>query len=570
MLVCNQMTPNPDTMTPEDRLVTAHPMARSTVSPGSATPGTSSFASLVAALSRPDCYPERPDTVDVVQTHISIVFLAGNFVYKLKKPVKFSFLDYSTLAAREFYCHEEVRLNRRLAPTVYLGVVPVLQVGGTYTLGEGEETGKREVADYVVKMCRLPEERTLRTLLLKGCIEKADMVALATKLAGFHATASTKRAPLYGVPEAICRALSDNFQETRPFVGSTLSATQYDKIVDFSRSFLTTHQELFQQRVRAGRVREGHGDLRCEHVYLLESGISVVDCVEFSPRLRTCDVASEVAFLSMDLERHGAQKLARDLIASYSAQAEDSDLLTLLPFYACYRAYVRGKVSSLKSQESEVPLTERENARTEAQQAFRLAYRYARGARTPALIVVCGRIGTGKSTVAAFLNEHTGFSVWNSDVVRKKLAGLPPTARGGGAYQTGIYTDAMTQQTYAALARSAEEELSAGRGVIIDASCRQPAHRRLLRSVAEGCEVPVFFLECQAGARVVEPRLRARARRAQEEAVVSDATWETALQHQADFPQFDDLPDACRIVINTEQTQEALWTAIEETCERLI
>ena len=544
-------------------------MVRSPASPGSATPDASSFAALVAALSQPDCYPDRPDTVDVIQTHISVVFLAGDFVYKLKKPVKFSFLDYSTLAAREFYCHEEVRLNRRLAPTVYLGVVPVLQVGETYILGEDKETGKREVADYVVKMCRLPEERTLHALLLKGQMRQADMAALATKLVGFHATASTKRAPLYGVPEAIRHALSDNFQETRPFVGSTLSATQYAKIMDFSQSFLATHQELFQQRVRAGRVREGHGDLRCEHVYLLDSGISIVDCVEFSPRLRTCDVASDLAFLSMDLERHGAPELARDLIASYSAQTEDNDLLTLLPFYACYRAYVRGKVSSLKSQESEVPLTERENARTKAQQAFRLAYRYARGALTPALIVVCGHIGSGKSTVATFLNEYTGFSVWNSDVVRKELAGLSPTARGGGAYQAGIYTAAMTQRTYAALARSAEEELSAGRGVIIDASCRQPAHRRLFRSVAEGCEVPVFFLECQARAHVVEPRLKARAQRTQGEAVVSDATWETALQHQADFPPFDDLPDPCHIVINTEPPWETVRTAVEEAYDRL-
>jgi predicted kinase len=169
--------------------------------------------------------------------------------------------------------------------------------------------------------------------------------------------------------------------------------------------------------------------------------------------------------------------------------------------------------------------------------------------------------------VAAFINEYTGFSVWNSDVVRKELAGLSPTARGSGDYQAGIYTEAMTQQTYAALAHYAEEELSTGRGVILDASCRQPAHRRLFRSVAEGCEVPVFFLECQADAHVIESRLRARAKK---EAVVSDATWETALQHQADFPRFDDLPDACHIVINTEQTQEALRTTIEQTCERLI
>ncbi len=525
------------------------------------------ISSLMTALSQSDCYPDRPNTVEVIQTHISVVFLAGDFVYKLKKPVKFSFLDYSTLAAREFYCREEVRLNRRLAPTVYLGIVPVLRSGETYTIGKGEENGKGEVVDYVVKMRRLPEERTLRALLLKGRIGKDDMTALATTLADFHATAPTEPAHRYGAPEAVWQTLSDNFQETRPFVGSTLSARQYARITDFSQSFLATHQELFQQRVRAGRVREGHGDLRCEHVYLFDSGITVVDCVEFSPRLRTGDVASELAFLSMDLDRHGASELAKALVDAYSTLTEDHDLLALIPFYACYRAYVRGKVSSLKSQESEIPLAERERARTKAQQAFRLAYRYARGTPAPALIVVCGRIGTGKSTVARFLSEYTGFSVWNSDMVRKKLSGLQPTTRVAVDYQTGIYTEAMTQQTYAALAHYAEEELSVGRGVIIDASCRQPAHRRLFRSVAERCEVPVFFLECQARAQVVEPRLRARAQR---ETAVSDATWETALRHQAAFPRFDDLPDTCHTVINTEQTWETLRTEIEQTYERLI
>jgi aminoglycoside phosphotransferase family enzyme/predicted kinase len=490
----------------------------------------------------------------MVQTHISTVFLADEVVYKLKKPVRFSFLDYSTLALRQHYCQEEVRLNRRLAPTVYLGVVPVWQQADRYWVGEDRPAQQKPdaaVIDYMVKMRRLPGQQTLGALLAVGHITQENIQAVSQRLCSFHATASTDLAARYGTPEVIWQALADNFQESLPFSGQTINNKQFSAIKTFSQDFLDSNQPLFLDRIRTGRVREGHGDLRCDHVYFLDDGITIVDCIEFSPRLRTCDVASELAFLAMDLELHGAPDLATQLVQTYSAQTHDEELLNLLPFYQCYRAYVRGKVASLKSAEPEVPAHEQAQARVHAQQAFRLAARYARGKQSPALLIVCGRIGTGKSTVSQLLSEHTGFRVFNSDVIRKRLVGIEPTTRGNAAYEAGIYTEQLSQQTYAQLRAHAEEQLRAGQGVIIDATCKNLHERHAFLELGARIGVSVFFLECQARAAEVERRLQEREQRGD---AVSDATWAIARQAWDDFPAFDDI--AGHHIIDTEDRLE--------------
>ncbi|MBI3245468.1 MAG: AAA family ATPase [Deltaproteobacteria bacterium] len=519
------------------------------------------LADLLTALQHPSCYPHHPEQVEMIQTHISAVFLAGEEVYKLKKPVRFSFLDYSTLELRRHYCREEVRLNRRLAPSTYLGVVPVLRIGNDYRIREAVNMPEATVADYLVRMRRLPPERTLEALLAAGRVEKENIHTLAKRLAHFHLTAATKDAAVYGAPSVVWQALADNFTETRLFVGQTISEKQYRTIQDFSQRFFAEHQNLLAQRVLQDRVREGHGDLRCEHVYFLDQGIEMIDCIEFSPRLRTCDVASELAFLTMDMELHGAPHLAAELTHAYATQADDAELFTLLPFYRCYRAYVRGKVESLKSRQPEVPPQEQERARWQARRAFRLAYRYARGELAPVLLVVCGRVGTGKSTVAQLLGAHTGFAVFNSDVVRKRLAGLSPTARASDEYRSGVYSEDFTRRTYAALLTHAEEELHSGRGVIVDATCKQPADRRSLLALGERLNVPVVFVECRAPLAEVERRLRERERRGDS---VSDATWEIACQQEADFPPFDDIPASCHQVIDTQGDLDEALVPLEE------
>lgn len=522
---------------------------------------TSPLDEMLHALHQPACYPHHPERVEMVQTHISAVFLAGEEVYKLKKPVRFSFVDYSTLALRQHYCHEEVRLNHRLAPTVYLGVVPLLKVGNDYHLREVVNMREATVVEYLVRMRRLPPEHTLAARLAAGQVTKMDMHALAKRLVHFHNTAATTEAARYGAPETVWHAVADNFQDTAGFVGNTISEPHYTRIQEFSESFFREHQLLMRQRIAQGRVREGHGDLRCDHVYFLDQGISIIDCIEFNPCLRTCDVASELAFLVMDLELHGAPDLAAELLHAYTTRAEDPDLLRLLPFYQCYRAYVRGKVESLKSQEPEVAAEEREQARQHARRGFRLAARYARGPVSPALIVVCGRVGTGKSTVAQRLSEQTGFVTFNSDVIRKRLAGLLPTARVDAAHASGIYGQEFSRRTYTTLFAQAEEELRAGRGVIVDATCKRAEDRQALLALAQRQHVPILFLECRTSLAEVERRLRERARRGDS---VSDATWELAQREHDTFPSFDDLPAQCHLLIDTEQHIDEVLEAVAE------
>ena len=532
-----------------------------TTHPTPSTIATPTLDEILHALHQPACYPHHPDRVEMVQTHISAVFLAGEEVYKLKKPVRFSFLDYSTLALRQQYCHEEVRLNHRLAPTVYLGVVPLLRVGNDYHLREVVNMRDATIVEYLVRMCRLPPERTLAALLATGQVTKVGIHALAKRLVHFHHTAATTDGAIYGAPETVWRALADNFQDTASFVGQTISEKQYIRIQEFSQSFFREHQALFQQRITQDRVREGHGDLRCDHVYFLDQGIAIIDCIEFSPRLRTCDVASELAFLAMDLELHSAPDLAAELLHAYAAQAGDPDLFRLLPFYQCYRAYVRGKVESLKSQESEVATEERDEARQQAQRSFRLAVRYARGAPSPTLLVVCGRVGTGKSIVAQRLREQTGFVSFNSDVIRKRLAGILPTVHEEAEYGSGIYSEEFSQRTYTTLFAQTEEELRAGRGVIVDATCKRREDRRAFLELGQRQQVPVLFLECRASLAEVERRLRERERRGDS---VSDATWELALREHETFPTFDDIPARCHVIVDTEQHIDEVVEAVEE------
>lgn len=523
------------------------------------------FTDLLAALAHPACYPHHSANVEVLQTHISAVFLADNEVYKLKKPVRFSFLDYSTAELRHHYCEEEVRLNHRLAPTVYLGVVPVLRTDGMYRVREAADMQDATVVDYLVRMRRLPPDRTLDALITSGRVTKAGMHALAKRLVHFHNTASTSEADTYGAPVVIWQAIADNFAATSSFVGNTISERQYRVIQEFSREFFSQQQELFKRRVLHDRVRDGHGDLRCDHVYYLDDGIAIIDCIEFSPRLRTCDVASELAFLAMDLELRGAVEWAGELVHTYAALAEDHELFSLLPFYQCYRAYVRGKVESLKSGEAEIPAVEQDRAREQARRSFRLAYRYARGTPAPALIVVCGQIGTGKSTVAQRLSEQTGFATLNSDVLRKRLAGLLPTTHATTDYQVGLYTQEFTRKTYDAVHAAAEEELQSGRGVIVDATYKNPEQRRVVQELSARCQVPIVFVECQASAAVVQERLRERQRQGTS---VSDATWTIAEQQREQFPPFSDLPDRCHVVVDTESDMNAVFERMEELLVR--
>lgn len=318
---------------------------------------------LIAAMLRRDFYPHHPADVTLVQTHISYVFLAGDHVYKVKKPVRFSFADFSTLERRRHFCHEEVRLNQRLAADVYLGVVTIRRCGDDYKLGAD---GDPDIAEYAVRMRRLPADRMLDQLLNRNAVTPEMIDAIAARLAEFHRRADAgAEITANGDPAAIARVIEENHANARAFRGFTVPADDDDAIQAFTRDFLRRHDALFRKRQAEHRIRDCHGDLHTEHICFADR-LMIFDCIDFNPAFRYCDVASEIAFLAMDLDYHGHPELAVHFVSRYAAHADDPDLQHLVPFYQCQRAYIRGKVDSLKSAEPEVAPADAAAARRSA------------------------------------------------------------------------------------------------------------------------------------------------------------------------------------------------------------
>jgi aminoglycoside phosphotransferase family enzyme/predicted kinase len=539
------------------------------------------LSALVAAMARPDFYPERPSTVELRQTHISYVFLAGEHVYKIKKAVRFPFMDCTKLETRRHFCFEEVRLNRRLAPDIYAGVVPIMRTRTGFVLGDladgkSHDSDKRrrdadehiEAYEYAVKMRRLPDGRMLDRLVAQGSAEPKEIHLIAERLARFHRDAAAAQGWNCGSAAAVAKMISTNLEECGRFEGHTTNPAQLNTLREYNRKFLEQHWALLNSRSRDGYVREGHGDLRCEHVCISPAGdLVIVDCVEFSERLRYADVACDIAFLAMDLDRLGAQALSEELINSYAHLTNDSQFAGLVEFYKCYRTVVRAKVESLRSIEIEVPAAERERARGLAHQYFALALRYAGGKGAhAAVIVVCGAAGTGKSTLARAFGERLGFEVISSDAVRKQLAGVSPTARMRASYGAGIYTEEFTERTYEALIAEARKRLAEGRAIVLDATFRHPAERRPVVEMATQIGAPFLFVECRADDAEVLHRLRKRERQHGE---VSDATADIYVRQRAYFVQLDEIPERCRLIIDTSRHPREVADQIADVVTRL-
>src|SRR5918996_525864 len=516
-------------------------------------------------MMRADFYPHRSDSIELRQTHISYVLLAGDYVYKVKKPVRFAFVDYSTLEKRRHFCREEIRLNRRLAPAVYLDVLAIVQNRRRFALSDSLQQGE-QVFEYAVKMRRLPEEYFLDRLLKEGKARKGEFDRIATKLADFFATAATEKALLYGSPEVIRRNLEKNLKEVEPFIGDTLTSEEYRGIQDYNHNFLTNNGDLLEMRVRDNRVREGHGDLRAEHICLDDDPV-VFDCIEFNEEFRYCDAASEIAFLSMDLDFLGAPLLSEYFVTSFQILSRDPELLRLLPLYKGYRACVRGKVESLKSHAGEIPEEEREEAKSRARRYFHLAYRYASGPLSPALLIVCGLAGSGKSTIARTLGACTGYQMLNSDVIRKQLAGIPLTTHSTEEYGKGLYNRSFNALTYDTLLKQAEECLKSGKGVIVDATFKDPKDRRQFMDLASKLRIPWLFIDCRASEKKTLERLKKRQQRTDE---VSDATVAVYLRQREEFAPLNEIPDSKRIMVNTEGDPDEAAGQVLDSVRRVL
>lgn len=328
--------------------------------------------SLIRFLQDPASYPEKPRGIALVQTHISWVFIGDDHVYKLKKPVNFGFLDFSTLDKRRFYTQEELRLNRRFSPDVYLAVVPISERDGTYRIGDGTN-----VVEYALKMRRISEDHMLHRLLERGSAGRDVLRRVGAHLARVYGTiASDDTARAYGGLEVISHNVTENFEQTAKYIGGPVSQEAYDAIRTWSVAFLGDRADVFRERVAQGRIKECHGDLHLQHICVDGGNISVFDCIEFNERFRYGDVASDVAFLAMDLDYNGHPLLADAFVQAFMEESGDAGLVHVLKFYKVYRAYVRAKVTSFMLDDAGLGDRAKAEALRTAGRYYELAHEY--------------------------------------------------------------------------------------------------------------------------------------------------------------------------------------------------
>jgi len=467
---------------------------------------------LIEPLSAPSAYHPVVEAVEVIQTHISVVFLVGSLAYKIKKAVDLGFVDYSTLEKRRHFCEEEVRLNRRLAPDIYLGVVPVTRQGRTIRM---EGTG--EVVEWAVKMMRLPDAATLHAHLDRGDVGALALDELARRVSRFHASAeSGDRVRASAGFEAIARNARENFDQAIPQVGVTLSQSTFERLKLRTEASLARLHGIIESRAQRGIARDTHGDLRLDHVYWFPDREPpgdwvVVDCIEFNDRFRYADPVADIAFLTMELTLQGRGDLAASFTQAYLRASGDADGREMLSFYKAYRAAVRGKVEGMKLAQSEVPQLERSAAQTRARALwlFALAQLEDPSSR-PCLVLVGGLPGAGKSSLARDLAEMAGFTVIRSDEVRKEPAGRSGQGSAPAAFGKDLYSTVWNERTYAECLRRAEDSLFEGRRVLIDASFRQDAQRRAFLETASRWGITGCLLLCQADPAVIHDRLASR------------------------------------------------------------
>ncbi|MBE9527820.1 MAG: AAA family ATPase [Proteobacteria bacterium] len=533
---------------------------------------------VITALLSPSAYPDYTVTVELIQTHISYVLLTDSFAYKIKKPVDFGFLDFTTLDKRRHFCTEEVRLNRRLAPGLYLGVVEVREQSGSYSIDLATENGQSDgstVVEYAVKMKRIPKGVTLEERIEDGSVTPELIRNVGARIARFHDSEAetSERISAYGAPEVIKENTDENFSQTESFITAGIIPEEtFNFLKTYTDTFLAEHGDLFRARVTGGFIRDCHGDIHAEHVILPDKGeIEIFDCIEFSERFRFGDTVSETAFLSMDLDFRGRPDLATVLEESYFLKTDDSAQTSggraLLNFYKTYRAYIRGKVEVLKYNESEVSETERAEALFNARHHFYLAARYAGNCAgsecaRPALIIVRGLSGTGKSTVAVKLARLTGAELVSSDRVRKEIAGLDASAHSYAPDSEGIYSTDFTERTYAEMERKATEVLARGVSCVLDATYSSRAHIETAREAAQNYDFHI--IECTVHEEVAIERIERRAAKARVPgSTASDATVDIYRKQKERFESMgSDTADTKVAKIDTSLDECAVFASI--------
>ena len=473
---------------------------------------------LVEALHNSQAYEHPVVAVHVIQTHTAWVLLTGRYAYKIKKPVDFSFLDFSTLGKRRHWCEEEVRLNRRFAPDIYLGVT---EIRGT--LEQPHTGGSGPVLEYAVHMRQFPDKQLLSELAEDKHLEASHIDQLIEKIATFHQT-TDQAAPDsdYGQPNHIHHWASENFRYILPHLHTDEEHGQLERIQQWTNEQRQQLDRYFVHRKHHGFIRECHGDLHLRNLTIIDGDVTPFDCIEFNAELRWIDVMSEVAFLIMDLDERGYPHFGNRFLNGYLQLTGDYEGLKLLPYYLVYRALVRAKVAILRQQQVSPQSQDYLESTNEYRHYMQFALHHV-DKESPALFITYGLSGSGKSTLARALNQTSGIIQIRSDIERKRLGDLKAGERSEFEVDAGLYASNRTEETYQRLAELAAFVIQAGFPVLLDATFLKEKHRDLMRQLADTLQVRFLILHCVAPKTMLEQRIQVRQEIGQDP---SDATLE--------------------------------------------
>lgn len=463
----------------------------------------------ISSMLNPDVYDHPVKKIELIETHISAVILTGDFVYKIKKPVDFGFLDFSTLEKRHACCLDELRLNRRMAPDIYLDVVAITGTPEQPVIG-----GSGEAIEYAVKMAQFPQSAELDLKLTAGELKNEHMDAIADMVADFHAHIDVADDSMdYGDKDVVYQPVEENFRQIREHIDTGPYEKTLATLEQWSQSEFACLSPVFEQRKQAGFIRECHGDMHLRNMLWLDSDEEdrplAFDCIEFNAHLRWIDVISEVAFLVMDLQSRQQLQLANRFLNKYLEDTGDYAGVAVLPFYLCYRALVRAKVDALRLEQKNIAPQERTQSLAEFEDYLQLAASYTKQP-APKLIIMRGLSASGKSTVSQQLLDAAGMIRIRSDVERKRLFDVAIDEHGASEINAGLYSAQASQQTYAKLLELAEAVIRSGYSVIIDAAFLKHEQRQPFQQRAQQLSVPYFILEVTAPVEVLRQRIIAR------------------------------------------------------------
>ncbi|MFT5730513.1 MAG: aminoglycoside phosphotransferase family enzyme/predicted kinase [Desulforhopalus sp.] len=462
-------------------------------------------SSLIQGLMKPESFNPPVQHPILLETHISWVIVAEPYAYKIKKSLNLGFLDFSTLKKRLHFCKEELRLNQRLAPHIYLSVIPI-----TGTVQEPQWEGAGNPIEYAIKMIAFPQETQLDRLLSTGLLTPQIIDALAGHIAHFHTyTDRAAKDTDYGETEVIRQPVEENFRQIRNHVESFPTLQSLDKLEEWTKSTLDSLQHSFSARKATGFIRECHGDLHLRNIAWVDDKPLLFDCIEFSPLLRWIDVISDVAFLVMDLEDRKQPELAKRLLNKYLEFTGDYSALHILRYYLTYRALVRAKIDVIRASQDGISSNEKLEAEEDFNEYLKLALHYIEPTK-PQIIITRGLSASGKSTVSQALLEHIGAIRIRSDVERKRLHGLQPPQTENLEIDRGIYSQEATERTYTKLTELAAQIIDAGYPVIVDGVFTHSQQRQVFRGLAAKRNVPFTVLECTATIETLRKRITER------------------------------------------------------------